>query len=58
MTSKSQPNKEAKITEAADELTQEQLDLALGGTKNTSSAKLYKSVSKGKHIPEVTIDLV
>lgn len=43
MTSKSQPNKEAKIIEFADEMTQEQLDLAVGGTKNTSSVKLYEA---------------
>lgn len=58
MTSKSQPTNEAKITEVADELTQEQLDLAVGGTKNTSTVKLYELTSKGTHIPEVTIELV
>jgi type VI protein secretion system component Hcp len=58
MTNKSQPNKEAKITEVADEVTQEQLDLVAGGKKTPDAAtpKLYEAASKGKHIPQVTIE--
>jgi hypothetical protein len=56
MTRKSEPTKEAKITEVAHELTDQQLDLVAGG-KTTSSAKLYEAVSTGKHFKKATVDL-
>jgi hypothetical protein len=56
MTRKSEPTKEAKITEVAHELTDQQLDLVAGG-KTTSSAKLYEAVSTGKHFKTATLDL-
>ena len=38
------------------QLTDQQLDLVVGGAKNTSGAKLYKSVSTGKHFKKATIE--
>jgi hypothetical protein len=56
MADKSKTRKNAKITEVADELSQEQLDLVAGGGNSTSSVKLFEAVSTGKHIPKLKIE--
>jgi hypothetical protein len=39
------------------QLTDEQLDTVVGGTKNTAGVKLFESTVKGTHIPVVKLNV-
>jgi hypothetical protein len=48
--------KEAEGQPKSSQLTDQQMDSVVGGTKNTSSVNLYQATSTGKHFKKATID--